>query len=113
MQKVLSVGVGLALMSIVSGPAPAASRFVQDPYPSTYAPIASAPVLISNATVLTGTGVRLDNADVLLQDGRVAAVGTGLSAPADAVRVDGQGKWVTPPASSMCTHTWACIPARA
>ncbi|AOX61872.1 MULTISPECIES: amidohydrolase [Stenotrophomonas] len=104
MQKLLSVGVGLALMSIVSAPAPAASRFLQDPYPSTYAPIASAPVLISNATVLTGTGVRLDNADVLLRDGRIAAVGTGLTAPADAVRVDGQGKWVTPGIIDVHSH---------
>jgi len=104
MQKLLSVGVGLALMSIVPVPAPAASRFVQDPYPSTYAPIASAPVLISNATVLTGTGVRLDNADVLLRDGRIAAVGTGLSAPADAVRVDGPGKWVTPGIIDVHSH---------
>jgi len=104
MQKLLSVGVGLALMSIVSGPAPAASRFVQDPYPSTYAPIRSAPVLIRNATVLTGTGVRMDNADVLLQDGRIAAVGPNLGAPADAVRVDGQGKWVTPGIIDVHSH---------
>src|SRR5690606_8471164 len=48
------------------------------------------------ATVLTGTGTRLDGADVLLQGGRIAAIGTGLTAPADAVRVDGSGKWVTP-----------------
>src|SRR3546814_7745671 len=67
-----------------------------DPYPSTYAPIASPPVLISGATVLTGTGTRLDGTDVLLQDGKVAAIGTGLTAPAGAVRVDGSGKWVTP-----------------
>src|SRR3546814_6137804 len=50
-----------------------------DPYPSTYAPIASPPVLISGATVLTGTGTRLDGTDVLLQDGKVAAIGTGDS----------------------------------
>src|SRR5690606_26385565 len=63
---------------------------------STYQPIASAPVLISNATVLIGDGQRLENADVLLQGGRIAGVGHGLSAPADAIRVDGTGKWITP-----------------
>ena len=104
MQKLLSVGVGLALMSIVSAPAPAASRFLQDPYPSTYVPIASAPVLISNATVLTGTGVRLDNADVLLQGGRIAAVGRGLQAPEGATRVDARGKWVTPGIIDVHSH---------
>lgn len=43
-----------------------ASRFAQDPYASTYRAIASPPVLIQGATVLTGTGTRLDGADVLM-----------------------------------------------
>ncbi len=81
-----------------------ASAFTDDPYPSTYRPIASPPVLISGATVLTGDGQRLDNADVLLQDGRIAAVGSNLSAPADAVRVDGSGKWVTPGIIDIHSH---------
>ena len=49
------------------------------PFASTYKAIASAPVLIQNATVLTGTGVRLDNADVLMQDGKIQAVGKALT----------------------------------
>src|SRR5690606_41555166 len=63
-----------------------------DAYASTYRAIASAPVLISGATVLTGDGRRPDNADVLLQDGPAAQVGSRLSAAADAIRVDGSGK---------------------
>ncbi|WP_206862354.1 amidohydrolase [Lysobacter changpingensis] len=81
-----------------------ASRFTEDPYPSTYQRIAAAPVLISGATVLTGTGQRLDGADVLLQDGKVVAVGTGLQAPAGATRVDGTGKWVTPGLIDVHSH---------
>ncbi|MCD9006268.1 amidohydrolase family protein [Luteimonas sp. XNQY3] len=73
-------------------------------YASTYAPIASAPVLIANATVLIGDGQRLEGADVLLQDGRVAAVGIGLDAPANAQRVDGTGKWVTPGIIDVHSH---------
>ena len=80
------------------------SRFTEDPYPSTYQRIAAAPVLISGATVLTGTGQRLDGADVLLQDGKVVAVGTGLQAPAGATRVDGTGKWVTPGLIDVHSH---------
>ena len=80
------------------------SRFVEDPYPSTYRAIASGPVLIEHATVLTGTGQRLDNADVLLQDGKVVAVGSALQAPADATRVDGNGKWVTPGIIDVHSH---------
>lgn len=76
--------------------APNASRFTQDPYPGTYQRIASGPVLIQGATVLTGAGERLDNSDVLLQDGKLAAIGSALQAPAGTTRVDGRGKWVTP-----------------
>ncbi|HVI25315.1 MAG TPA: amidohydrolase [Xanthomonadaceae bacterium] len=79
-------------------------RFTDDPYPSTYRPIASQPVLLRHATVLTGTGTRLDDADVLLADGKVAAVGQGLQAPAGAQVVDATGKWVTPGIIDVHSH---------
>ena len=87
-------------------PASAAARpsFTDDPYPSTYRTIASPPVLISGATVLTGSGERLDNADVLLEGGKVSAIGSGLPAPAGALRVDGSGKWVTPGLIDVHSH---------
>jgi imidazolonepropionase-like amidohydrolase len=75
-----------------------------EPYASTYQAIASAPVLIQNATVLTGTGVRMDNADVLMQDGKIQSVGKGLSAPANARVVNGTGKWVTPGIIDVHSH---------
>ncbi len=84
----------------VAGP----SRFTDDPYPSTYARTPAPPVLVTGATVLTGTGARLDGADVLMRDGRIVAVGNGLDAPADAVRVDGTGKWVTPGIIDIHSH---------
>src|SRR5436190_22712520 len=83
-------GAALAL-TLLCSPAADAARW-PDPYPSTYRPVPSGPVLIRNATVLTGTGQRLESADVLLRDGRVAAVGTGLAAPEGATVVDGTGK---------------------
>lgn len=73
-------------------------------FPSTYQPLPSQPVLISGATVLDGAGARLDNADVLMVDGRIAGVGVGLQAPADAVRIDGSGKWVTPGIIDVHSH---------
>lgn len=75
-----------------------------EPYASTYQAIASAPVLIQNATVLTGTGVRMDNADVLMQDGKIQSVGKGLSAPANGRVVNGTGKWVTPGIIDVHSH---------
>jgi imidazolonepropionase-like amidohydrolase len=79
--------------------APAASF-----YPSTYRVPASAPTLIRNATVLTGTGARLEHADVLLVDGKISAVGAGLSAPANATIVDGTNRWVTPGLIDIHSH---------
>ncbi|TYT26199.1 amidohydrolase family protein [Luteimonas viscosa] len=76
----------------------------QEAYASTYRPIAAPPVLITGATVLTGDGRRLEGADVLMQDGRITAVGSGLTAGADAVRVDGNGKWVTPGLIDVHSH---------
>ena len=75
-----------------------------DPYPSTYRAIASPAVLIAGATVLTGDGTRLDGADVLLRDGKVVAVGSGVEAGGDVVRVDGTGKWVTPGLIDVHSH---------
>ena len=66
------------------------------PYPSTYERRPYQPVLIRGATVFDGEGAELQNADVLFQDGRIAAVGQNLSAPAGAEIVDGAGRFVTP-----------------
>jgi imidazolonepropionase-like amidohydrolase len=67
-----------------------------DAFPSTYAPPASRATLIRNATILTAAGPRIENGSVLLQNGRIAAVGANVNAPADAIVIDGAGKWVTP-----------------
>ncbi len=96
---------GCASTASSDAPPPAArADVVGEAYASTYRPIASNPVLIAGATVLTGDGRRLEGADVLLQGGRVAAVGTGLTASADAIRVDGSGKWVTPGLIDVHSH---------
>ncbi len=61
-------------------------------------------MLIRSATVLTGTGTRLDAADVLLADGRISAVGPGLAAPAGAKVIEAQGRWVTPGLIDVHSH---------
>src|SRR5690348_11294729 len=50
------------------------SEFPPDPFPSTYHPLPSVPTLIRHVTVYTGTGAELDDADVLMKDGKVTAV---------------------------------------
>ena len=58
---------------------------------------ASAPViLIRNATILTVSHGTLDKGDILIKDGKIAAIGGTLKAPADAVVIDATGQFVTP-----------------
>ncbi len=71
-------------------------RAGESAYKSTYQPLPSQPVLITNATVLTATGERIERGSVLMRDGKIAAVGASVEAPAGAAVVDGSGKWVTP-----------------
>lgn len=71
-------------------------RAGESAYTSTYQALPSQSVLITNATVLTAAGERIERGSVLMRDGRIAAVGQTVEAPAGAVVVDGAGKWVTP-----------------
>ena len=85
----------------------AARDFDKNPYPSTYRPYPGRPTLITGATVFDGTGRRIDQARVLLKDGKVAAVAGPLGdmdVPADAVRIDGAGKFVTPGIIDVHSH---------
>ncbi|MBW3535303.1 MAG: amidohydrolase family protein [Gemmatimonadetes bacterium] len=60
--------------------------------------------LIRNATVMTASRGTLANTDVLLRDGKIAAVGQGLSAPSGATVVDATGMYVTPGIIDAHTH---------
>lgn len=72
-------------------------------FESRYKALPGSTTLIRGATVLTGAGERLDGADVLIKDGRIAAVGTNLTA-GDADVVDAAGKWVTPGIIDVHSH---------
>ncbi|MDX1454113.1 MAG: amidohydrolase [Gammaproteobacteria bacterium] len=74
------------------------------PFPSTYQPMPSEPTLIRNATLLIGNGERLDGGDILLSDGRIAAVGKNIEAPAGAVIMDADGAFVTPGIIDVHSH---------
>lgn len=73
-------------------------------YPSTYRRLPYPPVLIRNATILTGTGQEIANGSILFRDGRIVAVGKDVQAPADAQVVDGTGKFVTPGVIDTHSH---------
>ncbi len=62
-------------------------------------------ILIRNATVLTVTKGTVQNGSVLVENGKVAAVGTNVSAPAGATVVDGTGKYLMPGIIDCHSHT--------
>ena len=53
-------------------------------------------IAITGGTVYPVSGPKIENATVLIRDGRIAAVGTNVAVPAGATRIDASGKWVTP-----------------
>jgi len=75
----------------------------KNPYPSTYQTLPAQATLLTNATILTGTGKRVDDADILLSNGKVIQVGKDLSAENVNV-VDMQGKWITPGIIDVHSH---------
>jgi len=78
-------------------------RVRADDYPSTYAPLPSKPTLITHATILTGTGKRLDDASLLISGGKIIFVGQG-DAPAGVTTIDAKGRWVTPGLIDVHSH---------
>jgi imidazolonepropionase-like amidohydrolase len=75
-----------------------------DPFPSTYHAYPGVPTLITNVTIYDGEGGRVDGGQILLADGKVAALGKSVNAPAGAAVIDGTGKWVTPGVIDVHSH---------
>lgn len=74
------------------------------PFASTYSAPKAPSTVIRGATLLTGTGLQLDNADIVFSDGKITALGSSLKAPTDAIEVDGAGLWVTPGIIDVHSH---------
>lgn len=94
--RITLVLAGLLAASTVAGCKSKQAAATPQPYPSTYVAPASVPVLIRHATVLTGTGAQLDDADVLMQDGKISAVRKDLGTVPNARVIDAKGRYVTP-----------------
>ncbi len=65
----------------------------------------SSEVLIKNATVLTAVNGTLEGADILVRNGKIAALGKNLKAGAGAKIVDASGKFVTPGIIDAHSHS--------
>src|SRR4051794_30164787 len=75
-----------------------------NPYGSTYQASPSRTTVIRNATILTAAGPAIERGAILLQNGKIVAVGPTVNAPADAVTIDASGKWVTPGVIDTHSH---------
>ena len=56
---------------------------------------------------MTATGAIIDGGEVLMVDGRIAAVGANVTAPASARVIDAAGRWVTPGIIDTHSHLGA------
>ncbi|MCZ0943446.1 MAG: amidohydrolase [Gammaproteobacteria bacterium] len=98
----MRASVGALLATLHTGLALAAG-----PYESTYVPLPTETTLIRDVALFTGNGNALHQADVLLKDGRIAAItesGATLAEPASGRVINGRGKWLTPGIIDVHSH---------
>lgn len=72
-------------------------------FPSTYKPMPSVTTLITNASIIDGTGDASSANSVLVVDGRISAIGTDLSADGATV-LDASGRFITPGIIDIHSH---------
>ncbi len=61
-------------------------------------------IAIKNGKVVTVTGKTFEKGDVLIDGGKIVAVGENLDIPSGAEVIDATGKWVTPGLIDVHTH---------
>jgi imidazolonepropionase-like amidohydrolase len=61
-------------------------------------------IVIKNATVMTVTHGNIKNGSVYIKDGKIAAVGESVNAPANATVIDAGGKYLTPGVVDCHSH---------
>ncbi len=91
--------------SIEVQPAPLSNAYPAGAYGIT-PPARPSVLLVRNATLWTGGKAgRLERADMLVRDGKIAAIGANLVAPAEATTIDATGKHVSAGIIDAHSHT--------
>jgi len=76
----------------------------REPFESTYVPLQAENILIKNASVYDGDGNEFTNTDILVQEGRIVAIGKDLPVTDDFKIIDATDKWVTPGIIDIHSH---------
>ena len=100
----LSSGLLMACSDKEADPQQALVEINSNPFPSSYQPMPGQATLFSNVTLLDGVGGKLESANLLIQDGKISQIGDVADLPADVVKVDGSGKWLTPGIIDVHSH---------
>ena len=73
-------------------------------FESNYAPLAPEKIIIQNASVYDGDGGELLETDILVDDGKIIAIGKDLPFSNEFRVIDATGKWVTPGIIDIHSH---------
>ncbi len=76
----------------------------REAFESTYAPLASEKIIIQNASVYDGDGGELLETDILVDNGKIIAIGKDLPFSNEFRVIDATGKWVTPGIIDIHSH---------
>ena len=74
------------------------------PFESTYEPLPSENILISNANIYDGEGNEFLSTDLLIQDRKIVAIGEDLPINNTFKVIDATGKWITPGIIDIHSH---------
>ena len=89
------------LISIISINTVAADT---EPYESSYEPLPYTNTIFKNANIYDGDGKELVETDIIIQDGKIIAIGKELPGSNELITVDATGKWITPGIIDIHSH---------
>lgn len=75
---------------------PVTAAQTAEAYQSTYQPGPTVDTAIVGASILTATGRLIEHGTIVMAQGKIVAVGEGVTLPPGVTIIDGTGKWVTP-----------------
>jgi imidazolonepropionase-like amidohydrolase len=75
-----------------------------EPYESSYEPLPYTNTIFKNANIYDGDGKEFIDTDIIIQDGKIIAIGKDLPVSNDLIAVDATGKWITPGIIDIHSH---------